>query len=124
VPESHQLTSLFAGTFTTSRVATRLAVERVRRRGFFDLAQVRDIRERCSGPTPHPEATMRLWTLIAAEIWVEQFLDNRGKRPDNYRGDIGTSARLMITKGRGSRISNPERGVAAAMTPSSALSSP
>jgi asparagine synthase (glutamine-hydrolysing) len=103
---------------------TYLSAERVRKRGFFDLAQIEHIRKRCSGATPHPEASMRLWTLIATEVWAEQYLDNRGRRPLSYRSDLDPSSRLMITSGRTSRGNDRETSVAAAMTPSSAMSAP
>lgn len=57
-----------------------LAPERVRRRGFFDLAQVEHVRRVCRG-SYHPETAMRLWTLIVTELWAEIYLDARGSCP-------------------------------------------
>jgi asparagine synthase (glutamine-hydrolysing) len=101
-----------------------LSPERVRRRGFFDIAQIEDIRKRCASATPHPEASMRLWTLIATEIWAEQYLDNRGQRPRNYGGDMDRGARLTITNERVPRMAERGTSIAAAMTPSGLVSSP
>jgi hypothetical protein len=57
-----------------------LAPERVRRRGFFDLAQVEHIRRACRSRY-HPETAMRLWTLIVTELWAEMYVDARGRAP-------------------------------------------
>jgi asparagine synthase (glutamine-hydrolysing) len=66
---------------TLQQLADRyLNADRVRRRGFFDFAQVEHIRRACRG-TYHPETAMRLWTLIATEIWAEIYLDARGRCP-------------------------------------------
>lgn len=60
--------------------------ERVRRRGLFDLAEIDRVRSylrpgNLRRPTYHPEAAMRLWTIIATEIWAQIYLDQRGQRP-------------------------------------------
>ncbi len=57
-----------------------LTPERVRRRGFFDLAQVEHIRRACRSRY-HPETAMRLWTLIVTELWAEMYVDARGRAP-------------------------------------------
>jgi asparagine synthase (glutamine-hydrolysing) len=54
--------------------------DRVRRRGFFDYAQVEHVLRACRG-SYHPETAMRLWTLIVTEIWAEIYLDARGRSP-------------------------------------------
>ena len=58
-----------------------LSADVVARRGLFDAEQVADIRAMCRRKNIHPEAAMRLWTLIVTEIWAEQYLDARGARP-------------------------------------------
>jgi asparagine synthase (glutamine-hydrolysing) len=66
---------------TLQRLAERyLSAERVRRRGFFEHAEVDSIRRACRG-SYHPETAMRLWTLIVTEIWAEIYLDTRGRCP-------------------------------------------
>jgi asparagine synthase (glutamine-hydrolysing) len=103
---------------------TYLSAERIRRRGFFDPTQVENIRKRCLLSAPHPEATMRLWTLVATEIWAEQYLDNRGRRPNNYRSDLDQGSRFMFSHERPSRIADRGASIAAALTPSGAMFSP
>lgn len=56
----------------------------VRRRGLFDIGEIDRIKSylQRSRPNYHPEAAMRLWTLIMTEIWAQIYLDRRGQRPD------------------------------------------
>ena len=102
---------------------TYLSPERVRKRGFFDPTEIEHIRKRCAGATPHPEASMRLWTLIATEVWAEQYLDNRGSRPTNFRDDVDFTRRFTIANNRTSRAADRGSNVAAALTPHNAMSS-
>ncbi len=57
-----------------------LSSDRVRRRGFFDDREVKQIRATAQKAT-HPENIMRLWTLLVTEIWAEQYIDGRGRHP-------------------------------------------
>ena len=57
-----------------------LSNDRVRRRGFFDDLQVKRIRD-AALRTTHPENVMRLWTMLATEIWAELYIDGRGRHP-------------------------------------------
>ena len=66
---------------TLQQLADRyLSTERIRRRGLFELRQVDQIRRACRRDY-HPETAMRLWTLIATEVWAEIYLDARGRCP-------------------------------------------
>jgi asparagine synthase (glutamine-hydrolysing) len=66
---------------TLDRLADRyLAPERLRRRGWFEPDQVERVRGACRRPH-HPETAMRLWTLLATEMWAEIYLDARGRCP-------------------------------------------
>jgi asparagine synthase (glutamine-hydrolysing) len=66
---------------TLQQLADRyLSTERIRRRGLFELRQVDQIRRACRRGY-HPETAMRLWTLIATEVWAEIYLDTRGRCP-------------------------------------------
>jgi asparagine synthetase B (glutamine-hydrolysing) len=108
--QSHRFTSTLQ-----SLADTYLSADRVHKRGFFDAAQIDHIRKRCAGPAPHPEASMRLWTLIATEVWAEQYLDNRGRRPQHFSGDNNQAPRFEMSSGRAPRTSELGRNVAAAM---------
>ncbi len=57
-----------------------LSSERIRRRGFFEYADIDRIRRACKR-SYHPETAMRLWTAIVTEIWAEIYLDCRGRHP-------------------------------------------
>lgn len=57
-----------------------LSNDRVRRRGFFDEHHVKRIRTGALRAT-HPENVMRLWTMLATEIWAELYIDGRGRHP-------------------------------------------
>lgn len=58
-----------------------LSPDALARRGLFDPSEVSTIRALCRRKKIHPEAAMRLWTLIVTEIWAEQYLDARGAPP-------------------------------------------
>jgi asparagine synthase (glutamine-hydrolysing) len=51
------------------------------RRGWFAADDVRRIRASLGRGRYHPEAAMRLWTLVGTEIWARRFLDARGAPP-------------------------------------------
>lgn len=71
--------SAFASTL--QQLADRyLDRDRVRARGFFDVAQVEAVRRACRGGY-HPETAMRLWTLIVSELWAQIYIDGRGQHP-------------------------------------------
>ena len=54
-----------------------LGAERVRARGLFDPAVVERLkREHLSGARVHPD---RLWTLMMAELWMREYLDQHGR---------------------------------------------
>ena len=76
---------------TLQQLADRyLSAERVRRRGFFELADIERIRRACKH-SHHPEAAMRLWTAIVTEIWAEIYLDNRGRCPQPLAAEAAPS---------------------------------
>ena len=63
------------------RLADRyLTPERLRRRAWFEPEQVERVRRVCRLPH-HAETAMRLWTLLAMEMWAEIYLDARGRCP-------------------------------------------
>lgn len=85
---------------TLQQLAERyLSPERVRRRGFFECSQVQNVRRAC-GASAHPEASMRLWTLIVTEIWAEIYLDARGHCPQ--------PASALATETSRMRVATPE----------------
>ena len=49
----------------------------VRQRGFFDPGEIDVLRRRRPGRPYGDNRAMRLWTLIATELWARQFLDHR-----------------------------------------------
>jgi asparagine synthase (glutamine-hydrolysing) len=98
-----------------------LSTERIQRRGFFDVHQVGEIRKRTVQRASHPEALMRLWTLIVTEIWAEQYLDHRGRRPENYSLDPSNS-QISAPPVREARSSHRPATVAIALKPSGAMS--
>jgi len=54
-----------------------LGVDAVRARGLFDVAAVEAMkREHLSGARTHAD---RLWTLMMAELWMREYLDQRGR---------------------------------------------
>lgn len=55
--------------------------EHVRRRGLFEQEDVERVQRSIRRAHYHPEAAMRLWTMILTEIWAEIYLDRRGARP-------------------------------------------
>ena len=67
-----------------------LSADRVKRRGFFELADIRRIRRACKRSC-HPETAMRLWTAIVTEIWAEIYLDNRGRHPQSVATEAASS---------------------------------
>jgi len=76
---------------TLQQLAERyLSAERVRRRGFFELADIERIRRACRH-SHHPETAMRLWTAIVTEIWAEIYLDNRGRYPQTLAAQAAAS---------------------------------
>jgi asparagine synthase (glutamine-hydrolysing) len=62
--------------------ARYLNPDRVRRRGFFEPADVERVQRSIRRNHYHTEAAMRLWTMIVTEIWAEIYLDQRGRRPE------------------------------------------
>jgi asparagine synthase (glutamine-hydrolysing) len=68
-----------------------LSSERIRRRGFFDEAQVKQIRTEALRVT-HPENVMRLWTLLVTEIWAEIYIDGRGRHPTLASASVAQQA--------------------------------
>jgi asparagine synthase (glutamine-hydrolysing) len=53
-----------------------LSPERVRARGLFNPTVVEELKhEHLSGARSHSD---RLWTLMIAELWMQQYLDSRG----------------------------------------------
>jgi len=58
-----------------------LAPERLRQRGLFEAADIARLRRRKSGQAYGAEGAMRLWTVIATEIWARLFLDQGGAAP-------------------------------------------
>lgn len=101
-----------------------LSPDRIRRRGFFDLRQIAAVRRRSAERVAHPEALMRLWTLIVTEIWAEQYLDHRGRRPENYPSDNQPGTRTQVTRASESPPVIRPAEVALAMKPSGAMSAP
>lgn len=70
----------FAGTLR--QLAERyLNPDLVGRRGLFDMGEIDHIKSYLQRPNYHPEAAMRLWTIIATEIWAQIYLDRRGQHP-------------------------------------------
>ena len=53
-----------------------LAPERIRARGLFEVDAVERLkREHLSGARTHAD---RLWTLMMAEVWMREYLDQHG----------------------------------------------
>lgn len=55
-----------------------LSRERVEARGFFDWQDLQRLYRRPAGGGYSAEGAMRLWTVLATEIWAEHFVDRRG----------------------------------------------
>ncbi|HZD53304.1 MAG TPA: asparagine synthase-related protein [Woeseiaceae bacterium] len=71
---------LFADTL--EKLAARYVGDgELERRAWFRKDEVVGIRRRLRGRKYHPEAAMRLWTVIVSEIWARIYLDHRGLRP-------------------------------------------
>jgi hypothetical protein len=58
-----------------------LAPAAVRERGLFDTAYVAELRRRRQGKPYSRERAYRLWSLLLAELWAQQYLDERGAAP-------------------------------------------
>ena len=53
-----------------------LAPEQVRARGLFEAAEVERLKaEHLAGTRTHAD---RLWTLMMTEVWIREYLDQRG----------------------------------------------
>jgi asparagine synthase (glutamine-hydrolysing) len=55
-----------------------LAPDSIRARGFFDPEEIAALRRRRPGKPYTPNRAMRLWTVLATELWARLFLDRRG----------------------------------------------
>jgi asparagine synthase (glutamine-hydrolysing) len=69
-----------------ARVLERSVVER---RGFFRYSDIERLRRRPPGEPYTRDAAMRLWTVLATELWARRFLDNERGSPgpvSSYRG--------------------------------------
>ncbi|MGA7671551.1 MAG: asparagine synthase-related protein [Nitrolancea sp.] len=56
----------------------------VAERGFFQYSQIAQLLRRPNGKPYAYEHAMRIWTIMATELWARAFLDNRGAPPAEF----------------------------------------
>ena len=64
--------------------ATVLSIDAVEKRGFFNYLDIKNLQYRPSGQAYSRDTAMRLWTILATEIWAQELLDKKC-------GDTGSS---------------------------------
>jgi hypothetical protein len=62
-------------------------------RGLLAPEHVKRLRSRSGGAAYSSERLHALWALACAELWLRQFVDDRGRPIPGFRGEITVHAR-------------------------------